>query len=129
MGKAAVPETLAVAQTLALFSTDQGAARRAFVRFVAVGADESLPENKQQMYLGDDDFAERMASRIQTPSREIPRKQRVRKSLAQYERTAPDRDGAIRTAYASGAYTLKAIGEHFGLHYATVGRIARNGRW
>ena len=27
--------------------------------------------------------------------------------------------------YASGDYTLRAIGEHFGLHYATVSRIVR----
>lgn len=40
-------------------------------------------------------------------------------------REAPSRDAAIETTYASGAYTLKAIGEHFGLHYATISRIAR----
>ena len=45
--------------------------------------------------------------------------------LKHYEQAADDRDEAIRAAYASGAYTLKAIGEHFGLHYATVSRIAR----
>jgi putative transposase len=129
MGKAVAPDTLAVAQTLALFSEDRGAARRAFARFVAAGAGASLPESKQQLYLGDDAFAERMASRISAPSREVPRKQRAQKSLVQYERSTPDRDDAIRAAYASGSYTLKAIGEHFGLHYATVSRIARSGMW
>jgi len=53
------------------------------------------------------------------------RRQRAQKSLAQDERTAIDRDSAIRAAYASGAYTLKAICEYFGLHYATVSRVAR----
>lgn len=129
MGKAVAPDTLAVAQTLALFSEDRSAARRAFVRFVAEGAGVSLPENKQQLFLGDDSFAERMAARISAPSREVPRTQRAQKSLAQYERVAPDRDSAIRAAYASGSYTLKAIGEHFDLHYATVSRIARSGMW
>ena len=57
------------------------------------------------------------------------RKQRVHKSLAQHERAAIDRDSAIRAAYANGAYTLKAIGEYFGLHYATVRRIARAVMW
>ena len=86
-------------------------------------------ENKQQLFLGDDEFAERMASRVRAPSREVPRKQRVQKSLAQYARAAADRDSAIRAAYAGGTYTLEAIGEHFGLHYATVSRIARAGMW
>ena len=129
MGKAAAPDTLAVTQTLTLFSADRGAARRAFARFVAEGAGSSLPESKQQLFLGDDKFAERMASRAKAPSREVPRKQRAPKSLAQYERAAADRDSAIRAAYASSTYTLKAIGEHFGLHYATVSRIARTGMW
>jgi REP element-mobilizing transposase RayT len=129
MGKAAAQDTLAVAETLELFSADRGVARRAFARFVAEGARISLPENKQQLFLGDDDFAERMAARARAPSREVPRKQRAQKSLAQYERAASDRDGAIRAAYANGSYTLKAIGEHFGLHYATVSRIARSGMW
>lgn len=127
MGKAAAPDALAVAETLALFSTDRGAARRAYARFVADGGEVSLPENKHQLFLGDDEFAERMASHITRPSREVPRKQRVQKSLTQYERAAADRDSAIRAAYASGSYTLKTIGEHFGLHYATVSRIARVG--
>jgi REP element-mobilizing transposase RayT len=129
MGRATAQDTLAVAETLELFSADRGAARRAFARFVAEGTGVSLPENKQQLFLGDDDFAERMAARAQAPSREVPRTQRAPKSLAQYERAASDRDGAIRAAYASGSYTLKAIGEHFGLHYATVSRIARTGMW
>lgn len=129
MGKAAAPDALVVADTLALFSADRGVARRAFARFVAEGAGVSLPENKQQLFLGDDEFAKRMAARALAPSREVPRKQRAQKSLAQYERGSPDRDSAIRAAYASGSYTLKAIGEHFGLHYATISRIARAEMW
>ncbi len=57
----------------------------------------------------------------------LPRKQRARKSLTQYEPAADDRDSATREAYASGAYTLKSIGEYFDPHYATVSRIARKG--
>jgi REP element-mobilizing transposase RayT len=125
MGKSAAPEMLAVAETLAMFSEDRDVARRAYARFVADGTDVRLPESKQQVFLGDDDFVERMAARAKTSSREVPRQQRIQKSLAQHERTAPNRDSAIRATYASGTYTLKAIGEHFGLHYATVSRIAR----
>jgi DNA-binding MarR family transcriptional regulator len=35
------------------------------------------------------------------------------------------RDEAIAAAYASGGYTMKAIGKHFGLHYSQVSRIVR----
>jgi putative transposase len=45
-------------------------------------------------------------------------------SLSAIERKSRDRDEAIRAAYASGGYTLAEIGDHFGLHYSTVSRIA-----
>jgi REP element-mobilizing transposase RayT len=129
MGQAAAPAALAISETLALFSTDCGTAQRAYARFVAEGVDQPLPEARQQLYLGDEDFAARMAKRATQVSSEIPRQQRAHKSLAQYERKASNRNAAIEAAYASGAYTLKAIGEHFGLHYATVSRIARRRIW
>ena len=52
----------------------------------------------------------------------IRKRQRTRKSLAAY-----DRNEAIRFAYASGGYSLQAIGDHFDLHYATVSRTVRAG--
>lgn len=122
MGKVPASDMLAVAETLSLFAADRGVARRAFARFVTAGAEVSLPDNKQQ---GDEAFVERVAARAKAPSREVPRAQRPRKSLTQYERAAADRDSAIRAAYASGAYTLKDLGDHFGLHDASVSRIAR----
>lgn len=127
MGKASAPEALAVSETLALFSTDRGTARRTYARFVAEGVNQPLPEVRQQLYLGDEAFAARMAQRATRVSKEVPRQQRAQRSLAQYEREAANRNAAIEAAYASGAYTLKSIGEHFGLHYATVSRIARRG--
>ena len=36
-----------------------------------------------------------------------------------------DRDAAIAEAYASGGYSMKEIGDHFGLHYSYVSRIVR----
>jgi REP element-mobilizing transposase RayT len=125
MGKAAALKGLAVEETLDLFAANRGAARRAFARFVAEGSGIDLPENTRQVFLGDEDFVERVTVRVEPASKEIPRRQRAVRSLAHFERTADDRDEAIRAAYASGTYTLRAIGEHFGLHYATVSRIAR----
>ena len=36
-----------------------------------------------------------------------------------------DRNAAIVAAYATGAYSYRAIAEHFGLHLAGVGRVVR----
>lgn len=131
VGRAVAPDWLAVAPTLALFGSDRSQARRAYARFVAAGADATDLESeiRHQLYLGDDRFAERLArmGRNKPPSREVPRRQRAVKSLSQYERDARDRDSAIAAAWASGAYTQPQIGAHFGLHYATVSRIARRG--
>jgi len=107
MGKSTPLTRLAVEDTLSLFGTNWGVSRRAYARFVAEGIGAFDPKNAL------------------SPSREIPKAQRRWKPLTQYDREAKDRDDAIRAAYASGAYTLAQIGEHFGLHYATVSRIAR----
>jgi hypothetical protein len=56
---------------------------------------------------------------------EVPAAQRRRmaKPLEHYARKYADRDEAIEQAYASGGYGMKAIGDHFGLHYSRVSRI------
>jgi len=46
-------------------------------------------------------------------------------SLPQYEQQHPSRNAAMRAAYASGAYTMAQIAEHFGVHYMTVSRAVR----
>jgi putative transposase len=47
--------------------------------------------------------------------------------LGHYAKVNRDRDKAIVAAYASGGYSMKAIGDHFGLHYSMVSRIVRRG--
>ena len=125
MGQAGAPDWLAVKQTLDLFSADLTVARRAFARFVAEGTTSVIPAATAQFVLGDDSFVEKILTRAKPTSSEVPRQQRVRQSLAAYERVASDRDTAIQAAYRSGDYTLAQIGKHFGLHYATISRIAR----
>ncbi|MBN0986687.1 sigma-70 family RNA polymerase sigma factor [Amphritea sp. RP18W] len=39
-----------------------------------------------------------------------------------WERVNPDRNEAMIKAYQSQHYTLKEIGEHFGISYSTVSR-------
>jgi REP element-mobilizing transposase RayT len=125
MGKAGALPGLAADATLVQFSEDRGAARRAYARFVAAGTGVESVEARQQLYVGDEGFVERMARQAGSISREVPRRQRAWKSLKSYERDAGERNLAIQAAYASGTYSLKEIAAHFGLHYATVSRIAR----
>jgi len=40
-----------------------------------------------------------------------------------YAQKYRDRNDAIERAYRSGGYTLKAVGDYFGLHYSRVSRI------
>ena len=61
---------------------------------------------------------------------EIPSSQRrgIPLTLEKYQ-AKYSRNEAIAAAYASGGYTLKEIGDHFGLHYATVSRLVRNTKY
>lgn len=129
LGREAAPAWLAVADTLRLFSTDKRRAREAYRRFVAkgVGAPDPTTQAQGQCFLGDEHFITKVTRHLKRPSREVPKSQRAWKTLSTYERETHDRNAAIRTAYASGSYTLGQIGQHFNLHYATVSRIARNG--
>lgn len=129
VGRVPALSWLAVGQTLALFGREPGRARRAYARFVAEGVGLADPEVRQQLYMDDDQFIDRLGKLVarQRPAAEVPRRQQVVKTLATFVRESRGRDAAIQAAYASGAYTLAEIGTHFDLHYATVSRIARRG--
>ncbi len=61
---------------------------------------------------------------------EIPSSQRrpAPQPLSYYDKQYHHRDQAIAQAYASGGYTLKEIGQHFGLHYSRISRIVQQSR-
>jgi len=50
------------------------------------------------------------------------------KALSYYKRMSSDRNSAISRAYQAGGYTLKEIGDHFGLHHSTVSGAIINQR-
>ena len=83
----------------------------------------------EQLFLGDADFAE--TSRQQLSARlladpEIPRLQRrARPAPLSVFVAMPDRNSAIAKAYATGRYSQKDIADAFGLHYASVSRMAK----
>ena len=80
-----------------------------------------------QLFLGSDDFVQsHLALLTETDTlADIPKKQRrvVATTLAEFEQLAKTRNEAITAAYNSGAFTLKQIGNHFGLHYSRVSKI------
>ena len=85
----------------------------------------TLWENLQnQIYLGSEQFVQRMQKEIESLQalQEVPRAQRrpVAKPLDHYARQASDPFLGMALAYLSGDYTMKAIADHFGVHYTTV---------
>jgi REP element-mobilizing transposase RayT len=125
-----LPDRLAGPQLLAMFGFPPSAARLRFQEFVRAGIGTPGPTSKTEnrLFIGDDEFVAEMKARVKAMSLEVPRIERTWKPLDEYKRECGQRDEAIRRAYASGTYTLAAIADHFGLHYATVSRIAKRTR-
>jgi len=87
---------------------------------------------KQQVFLGSDAFVEAMQRKVprHRDLREVPqaKPRPLPQSLPEFERANPDRDQAIRAAYASGGYTMREIGDYFGLHQSRISKIIRPAR-
>jgi REP element-mobilizing transposase RayT len=129
-GESARPVWLTTDWLLSAFGANRRQAERSYQAFVAQGVGQPPPwtELQNQILLGDAEFIDQMQNRIdqlEQPLQEVPRAQRVGRArpIAEYERTANSRNQAIALAYASGGYSMKEIGEHFGLHYSRVSRI------
>ena len=82
------------------------------------------------MFLGSDSFVESM--RRQLPQnrdlREVPKAAKRRppaETLLAYARDHPQRNDAIVAAYRSGGYTLRDIGDFFGIHYSRISKIVQ----
>lgn len=119
---------------LAAFGSHRSTAVKAYKRFVAAGKNQPSPwqDLKNQVYLGSDRFVNEMQERIEAPEQlsEIPVSQRraAPKPLERYANKAASRDAAIVVAYASGGYTLKEVGQYFGLSYSRVSRIVKKAK-
>ncbi len=106
-------------------------AQLAYRRFVSDGKNQEKPWSKltHQIYLGDDKFVKTMQKKV--PADEdlsevvSAQKREKAKSLAEYQRRYSDRNTAICKAYESGSYSMKAIGDYFGLHYSWVSRVIK----
>jgi putative transposase len=62
------------------------------------------------------------ASRARQIERYIAQRRALAKSLDYYRDTFDDAKSGMAAAYATGGYTLQAIADAFGVHYATVSR-------
>ena len=83
---------------------------------------------QQQIYLGSDEFIERLQSRLlEKEFSEVPKVQRrIIRSLQWYKHQHSNPKVAMVKAYESGAaYTLAQIAGHFGVHYSTVSRAVK----
>ncbi len=106
-------------------------ARAAYIDHVRAGIGlPSIWERLQdQIILGDAKFASIVSGQVMqkdATQQEIPRLQRRAAAAPLAHFTAmQDRNAAITLAFQTGCYSLKEIGQAFGLHYATVSRIVK----
>ncbi|WP_423930987.1 transposase [Dokdonella sp.] len=134
VGEADSPEWLETDALLAQFGTRRSRAISGYRRFVLAGLDAESPFThlNRQVFLGDDAFVERMQKRAEGRSDDlsIPKAQRrpPPPSLARIAKQYPDRNEAMRAAWATGEYSYSQIAEHFGLFFTSVGRIVREAR-
>jgi REP element-mobilizing transposase RayT len=129
--ESSVPAFLETDWVLRAFAERRAEAVAGYRRFVAEGIGAAAPWSglKGQIYLGSEQFVERMQALIdpKRPLREIPKRQRraSAKPLDDDASSVPDRDCAIVAAFRSGAYSMQAIAEHFGVSRMTVSRAVR----
>ncbi len=128
-GQASAPASLHTDWLLAAFGKRKRQAIDAYKQFISEGKGQpSLWQSlRNQVYLGSEAFIDKIQQHIDQDREldEIPSSQRraVARPLGEYQNSHKDRNTAIVAAYQSGGYTLKDIGQHYGLHYSTVSGI------
>jgi putative transposase len=116
---------------LACFCKQRKRAQRAYREFIQQGKNQPSPwENlKNQIYLGSSEFVEEMQCKLEPDHslNDIPKKQKQAaiKPLGYYQQRYSSRSEAMAKAYLAGHYTLKEVGQHFGVSYATVSRAIK----
>ena len=122
---------LAVEGLLAQFAKRRSLAQQRYAQFVAEGikADSPWSNLKGQVFLGDEQFMQRMQVHLQSGKDDvqIPFAQRrpLPLPLEEIERHAQGRNAAIVEAHATGGYSYQQLADYFGVHFTTVGRIVR----
>lgn len=130
IGKSRSPEWLQTDWILGQFGEQRKWAIAAYMDFVrtGVGLPSVWDDLRGQIYLGKEEFVKKMQQHVQFDKNisEIPRAQRRAKAKPlSYYLSLNDRNEGIAAAYQTGGYTMKAIANEFGVHYATVSRIVK----
>ena len=110
-------------------AVDRKRAIHSYTDLVAAGADVRLWDSglRQQIYLGDEQFVERMHA-LAEPQRasapEIPRAQRRKvRTLAQWLAEAPSREVGLYQAYTQGGLRMSAMADELGLSVSRISRL------
>jgi len=131
-GESKALSCLAADWLLATFGQRKSVAIERYMEFIARGKSQSSPWEslRNQIYLGSEVFVEKMQSQIDGDKElgEVPSAQHRPhpKRLDEYEAFSSGRNSAMAMAYQGGGYTLKEIGDYFGLHYSTVSGILKD---
>jgi hypothetical protein len=110
-------------------SVDSQVAAARYAELVKAGVGGDLWSNlKQQIYLGSEEFIERMqllAKPAQLDAIQVPKNQRTRKarSIADFLREGCNRDQAMRTAHRIAGFTLTEIAAEAGISAARAGQL------
>jgi REP element-mobilizing transposase RayT len=128
-GETPTPPWLQTDALLERFGLRRDQAVMRFIDFVRAGVDQPPLWDKLrgQIYLGDDVFLEKMSALVNDTIKEVPLTQRrpLAQDLYSFTQQPGDRDDAMAQAFATGAFTMRAIADAFGVHYATVSRAVR----
>jgi len=133
VGIAKKPEFLTSDWLLSTFGGDRASACREFRHFVVSGIGGESPwiDLKNQIYLGKEEFIKEMQRHIPKDQRlqDIPKKQKrpLAKALGFYTDRYVEKEKAMVEAYRSGAYSMREIGDFFGVSRMTVSRAVKKG--
>ncbi len=123
------PQWLSVEWLLTAFAKITSNAQQHYQEFVAGGKNQPSPweQLRNQVFLGSEQFVDDLQLKIKSNREltEIPKTQKRAKaqSLDYYAQHNSTRNQAILASYASGSYSMKQIGDYFGLHYSWISRV------
>ena len=131
-GRAEAKQWLVVEQLLHLLGTSRKDSIVAYIDYIAGGlsSDPIWDDLTNQIFLGGDTFVDQHQMMLEDGGdlSEIPLPQQkpAQKPLTYFSQIYPKQKEAMAQAFLSGHYSMKAIGQFFGVHYSTVSRAVRN---
>ena len=132
IGKVAAQPWLETGWILGQFGKQRKRTIKKYIDFVKAGVKlPSIWDHLQnQIFLGSERFINKHQKLIdkKTSLGEVPKlqKRKIPKALGYYDRKYKNQKKAITSAYLSGGYTLKEIGDYFGMHYSTISRVVKD---